>query len=312
MDLINSSPKNIKNKLTQNHTFKPDQLEIITGFLGQIGSPHTGRAVVRVLKEFFSYFKMAIGDITHHEINIYVQILKNDGLKPTTIRQRVSLLSSFFKYCEKTGIINDNPTRLANRPKAQGTDIRGKILSRDEVYNLIEAAKDFREQTLIKFLYMTGMRVSEVINLKWEHFFVRENDVNIECWGKRGKKRIIGITREFFEEVERLKSFNKSKYLVFENEAGGRLSPMQIRYVVKTAGYRAKIYPYLLNGKPSSHISPHWLRHTHATHLIENGAPIGLVQKSLGHTSLATTGIYIGAGEEGVGHFLSDIEVVSE
>ena len=180
MDLINSSPKNIKNKLTQNHTFKPQQLEIITGFLGQIGSPHTGRAVVRVLKEFFSYFKMAIGDITHHEINIYVQILKNDGLKPTTIRQRVSLLSSFFKYCEKTGIINDNPTRLANRPKAQGTDIRGKILSRDEVYNLIEAAKDFREQTLIKFLYMTGMRVSEVINLKWEHFFVRENDVNIE------------------------------------------------------------------------------------------------------------------------------------
>jgi len=208
---------------------------------------------------------------------------------PATVNQTLSALSSLWKHFQKRGIVKDNPWEHVSRETPEDR-VGEKFLSRDEVKRLVQAAPSFRDRVLLMFLYATGARVSEAVRppgtpdtsprgLRWQNIrFESDGWAYATLYGKGGKTRTVGVRPEVAVALKKLKS---------PTSPGDPVFPMCRRtahQVIRTAARKAGIK------KP---VSPHWLRHSNAIHALERGAPINVVQATLGHARLDTTGIYL-------------------
>ena len=227
-------------------------------------------------------------------LNKYISDLRgNKGYRDTTTARKVASLKSFFGFLTESGTVTQDPTQSLSSPRV-GRSLP-KALSQDEVARLLDMASHSgsnegrRDAAILELLYATGLRVGELVSLNLQN--VDLNDSYIRCWGKGSKERIVYMYPKALAEIKSylhksrpgLLGTEKSQTALFINHRGQRLTRQWVWNILKSCGEKAHL--------PQS-ITPHTLRHSFATHLLQNGASLRHVQELLGHSSISTTQVY--------------------
>jgi integrase/recombinase XerD len=244
------------------------------------------------LAEFAASHERPITALTRHDLEELVRELMSSGLSAASTARLVASTRGFFKFLRLIGAITANPAEDLQAPRALASLPR--FLSMDDVDALLAAPdpstpRGLRDRTLIEVLYATGLRVSELVGLRVTD--VRIDQGYVQCLGKGRKQRIVPLGDTAADWVRRYVATGRPAFLrgrqspwLFVNARGGaRLSRSGFWKLLKTYGQKAKV---------RAHLSPHVLRHSFATHLLERGADLRAIQAMLGHADLSTTQIY--------------------
>lgn len=259
-------------------------------------SPHTLDAYSRDIAQFIGFMEKkkygtAPGDPDIKKIRHWLGETQRDGASRATAARRLSALRSFFKYMKKKGIIETNPATLVESSRAEKK--LPNYLYREEMHGLLAAPQEdaregLRDRALLETLYSTGLRVSELAALNKDSIDPAGGVLKVT--GKRGKERIVVVGAPAAAAVTEYLAKSRPALLrggaedaLFLNRGGTRLTVRSIQRMVKKYINRLPI------GKD---ITPHSLRHTFATHMLEGGADLRTLQSLLGHSSLSTTQIY--------------------
>jgi len=251
-------------------------------------SEHTVRSYRRDLDAFFEYVRSEIESLDETDIRGFVADQITRGLSKTTAGRRLATLRSFFSFLHREGYVKANPARLVKTPKK--ANLLPRFLTVDDVFSLVEKPEGIgflpaRDKAILELLYASGLRVSELAGLDQDDINVKEG--LLKARGKGRKERIAPIGRKALDAlkaymIERV-LLKKKDRAFFLNRRGTRLTDRGVRRIV--VKYAKAI---LLDGR----IGPHTLRHTFATHLLQGGADLRVIQELLGHASLATTQKY--------------------
>lgn len=228
-------------------------------------------------------------DIDYKTIHRYISELGENDFKASSIERKTASIKSFFKYLQREGVISKNPAALVSSPKKEKR--LPVVLEMDEVIRLIESIPDtdavaVRDRTMVLLLYASGIRVSELTGLDLRNVDLNGGVINVT--GKGNKERVVPIGDTAAKGLVKYMTYRKElektdKKALFLSNNGKRIQDRMVRYVLKR--YIGKI-------SVQKKVSPHTLRHTFATHLLQNGANIRIIQEMLGHSSLSTTQVY--------------------
>ena len=238
----------------------------------------------RYAQRFFtSVGNKPLKDITLMDFQLWEMSLKSSD---NSKRVAVGAIKSLFSFAKELGVISSNLGILVKSPKAKNR-LAERILTEEEVKKLKDATTNLRDRLIIRLLYAGGLRVSELCNLKWRDLKARkEGGGQITVFGKGDKTRVVLVGAGVWRDIQELKDNAKKDDPVFVSGKGGHLCRSMVFHIVKNAAKKAKI---------EGNVSPHWLRHSHASHSLDRGAPIHLLQKTLGHSSVAITEKYLHA-----------------
>jgi integrase/recombinase XerD len=229
--------------------------------------------------------------VQHTDVRDYVYHLKDAGLAATSIRRAQSSIRTYFSFLLGEGAVETDPSERLESPRVWRR--LPDVLSRPDVERLVEAPDPdrplyWRDRAMLELLYATGVRVSELVGLELAALDLDEGLCTV--FGKGSKERMVPVggpakraTERYLEGVRPSLDRGRGDGKVFLNARGRPLSRMAVWTVVKDARERAGI---------QAKISPHTLRHTFATHLLEGGADLAAVQELLGHADISTTQIY--------------------
>ena len=269
-------------------------MEYLTVELGL--SANTRQAYERDLRLFCKTlgFKSsdALVNVSREQITGYMTQLKEKGLAAATIARKLAAIKAFYRFMTAEGYIDANPAEVVEAG-TKGIKLP-RVLSEDEVVRLlnqpdITTAEGFRDRTMLEVLYATGMRVSELINLTLER--VDLNMKYIIAFGKGSKERIVPLgsvaaefLQQYLEKVRpKLTHAGRNTNIVFLAFGGHELTRQRFWQIIRAYGRKANI---------NKALTPHILRHSFATHLLDNGADLRSVQELLGHSDISTTQIY--------------------
>ncbi|WP_300295204.1 site-specific tyrosine recombinase XerD [Ferrovibrio sp.] len=229
-------------------------------------------------------------------LRLYVQGLADAGLKPATAARRLSALRQFFRFLLQDGIRRDDPAALLDAPKRARP--LPKLLSEDEVDRLLQEARSLRDDpaeaarltALLEVLYASGLRVSELVSLRWPPF--GDDPRFLVIRGKGGRERLVPLSEPARQAIEDyagwrgdfLQPKQASPWLFPSRGESGHLTRQRFGQLLKDLAVAAGISP--------AKVSPHVLRHAFASHLLAHGADLRAVQKMLGHADISTTQIY--------------------
>ena len=253
----------------------------------------TVKAYRRDMDRFAAYMKTTyeLGDLTKAStpmVKSFLVQLKNEGLSNRSINRMISTLKTFYKYCMREGFIEKSPMTGVRNMKLPKNLV--KFVPESDINKVsFENCDDYtikRDELLFEILYQTGIRKAELIGLS-------DGDVDrmamrIKVLGKRNKERFIPVGRNLLQMIEHYQTLRDEKFAVHPdrlllNDKGEEMTP----YFVYN-----KVHQLLEGVTSLRQKSPHVLRHTFATHLLDEGASLVAIQKLLGHTDLATTQVY--------------------
>lgn len=258
-------------------------------------SVNTGMAYVEDVDKLGSYLAdhgIGLADVTVDDLRQLLGDMHDLGIAERSQARIVSGIRSFFKFLTMEGIIPDNPTLTLESPKI-GLYLP-EVLSVEEIDAMIAAidpqlAEAQRNRAIMETLYGCGLRVSELINLQMGDIYADEHYLVVQ--GKGDKQRIVPMSDRSIEEIraylpdrEMLRISPADRHILFLNRRGRQLTRFMIYHIVRDLAVAAGI---------RRDISPHTLRHSFATHLLEGGANLRAIQQMLGHESIATTEIYL-------------------
>ena len=234
--------------------------------------------------------------VTRQSFRRYLGDLMERGVAPASISRKVSTIKGFFRFLLREGKLPANPLALVSAPKRQR--LLPHILRKDDLVALIEAADEttpggLRNRAILELMYAAGVRLSEVAGLDIENLDLPEHTVRVR--GKGNKERIVLIGQPAAQALARYVTQGRqmlaadSTSALFLNRDGGRLSGRSIQKIVRQHALRAGL---------DEHVHPHLLRHSFATHLLDGGAELRVVQELLGHSTPVTTQIYTHVTEE--------------
>lgn len=269
-------------------------MEYLTVELGL--SANTRQAYERDLRLFCKTlgFKNsdALVNVSREQITGYMTQMKEKGLAAATIARKLAAIKAFYRFMTAEGYMDANPAEVVEAG-TKGIKLP-RVLSEDEVVRLlsqpdITTAEGFRDRTMLEVLYATGMRVSELINLTLER--VDLNMKYIIAFGKGSKERIVPLgsvaaefLQQYLEKVRpKLTHADRNTNIVFLAFGGHELTRQRFWQIIRAYGRKANI---------NKALTPHILRHSFATHLLDNGADLRSVQELLGHSDISTTQIY--------------------
>lgn len=269
-------------------------MEYLTVELGL--SANTRQAYERDLRLFCKTlgFKNsdALVNVNREQITGYMTQLKEKGLAAATIARKLAAIKAFYRFMTAEGYMDANPAEVVEAG-TKGIKLP-RVLSENEVVRLlnqpdITTAEGFRDRTMLEVLYATGMRVSELINLTLER--VDLNMKYIIAFGKGSKERIVPLgsvaaefLQQYLEKVRpKLTHAGRNTNIVFLAFGGHELTRQRFWQIIRGYGRKANI---------NKALTPHILRHSFATHLLDNGADLRSVQELLGHSDISTTQIY--------------------
>jgi len=259
-------------------------------------SSHTCIAYKNDLEDFFRFIRTEfdIADdnftaITNDIVRSWVSELISNGLKPISVRRKASSLRSFFKFLRKEKIVDASPiTNLPQLKISKKLPILISVDSMDAIFDSMPpnpTYEEYLDYLIVYILYGTGIRRAELISLKENH--VDLNLRQIKVFGKRSKERIVPITPELAEQMQGFMEVKRNEGIQSENLLVKRnLTNLYPGYIYKVVKMFLTLHK--VNGKRS----PHNLRHTYATRLLQNGAELLSVKELLGHSSLASTQVY--------------------
>lgn len=258
-----------------------DYLEIEKGL-----AENTLEAYRRDLNDFFNFCgNTDVNNIQRTKINSYVRNLHEMKYSPTSIMRKIASLRGFFKWTCVNEITRTNPALTLEQPKIPQK--LPKVLTIEEINNLLNQDLSKLHSVITELLYGCGLRVSELVNLKITDYDLKSKF--LECTGKGSKDRIVPLGKKAVQAIKNflperdylLKKFNLQTKFLLINEKGKKVT-------------RQEIYTFIHEQGKKIHksISPHTLRHSFATHLLENGADLRVVQELLGHSNVSTTQLY--------------------
>ena len=249
-------------------------------------SPHTVKAYTADIEGFYEFLRhrgVTLRDASSSDISDYI-ISVSDYLSKRSQARLLSSLNSFFDYLVSEGERKDNPSSAVDSPKL------GKylpvVLSVEEVRAILKAAPNERDRAILEVLYGCGLRVSEVCSLKISEVYLK--DMFVKVMGKGSKERLVPMAPSTASAIMdylsvRPESDAGCEDVLFLNRFGRALSRVAVFKMVKSVALVAGV---------DKNLSPHTFRHSFATHLVENGADLRVVQEMLGHESILTTEIY--------------------
>lgn len=257
-------------------------------------SDHTLVAYKTDLDQFMVYLSELIGDfqfkdVTRQQIRGWVVGLMEQGITPRSVNRKLATLKSFYKYLMREQLVENDPARLVTIPK-----VRKKLpafVQEDQLNQLLDLgffANDFegsRDKTIISILYGTGIRLSELKGLKVNNIDLK--GYTIKVLGKRNKERIVPFPKEVSAIIEayleiRTEINSNSEFLLLTSKGDQVYDKLIYRVVNK----------YLAMVTTAARKSPHVLRHSFATHLLNHGADLNAVKELLGHSNLSATQVY--------------------
>ena len=251
-------------------------------------SAHTLRAYKNDLEDFFAHVKAKPEDMDMLDVRGFVADQIRKGLNKSTVSRRLSSIRSFFKFLYREGHLQKNPAKLVSGPKLP--KLLPKFLSVDDAFSLVEKPEGMgfapaRDRAILELLYSSGLRVGELAGLNVEDINIRE--ALVKAKGKGKKERIVPIGSKALDAiksymVERL-LLRSRETAIFLNRLGTRLSDRGVRRIVVKYSKALAI---------SGNVGPHTLRHSFASHLLQGGADLRVIQELLGHVSLSTTQKY--------------------
>lgn len=247
---------------------------------------------VEKLLSYLNDYNIDLNEVTLDTLHNFIAELHDLGISSRSQARIISGIKSFFRFLKLENKIDNNPASLLETPKV-GRKLP-EVLTVEEIDEMISFIdmtlnEGQRNRAIVETLYGCGLRVSELINLEINKVFLQEEYIVVK--GKGSKERLVPISpvaiheiKLYLEDRKKLKIKPGEENILFLNRRGRRLTRVMIFYIIKELAELAGI---------RKEISPHTLRHSFATHLLEGGANLRAIQQMLGHESIATTEIYI-------------------
>lgn len=251
-------------------------------------SPHTQRAYSADVERFRSRAGKPLCAVTLRDLQEFANSLT--GVAPATRYRTLSAVKSLLAFGHRLGYLPFDVGRVLRLPSVRNR-LNERILSEADLHRILTLEPDSRNRAILTLLYASGIRVSELCTLAWRDLQPSGDSGQITVLGKGSVTRSIGLPDSVWQLVMGLQAkdaapddpvFRSRK----DTKNRGFLQPVAVLRIVRTAAARAGI---------KVPVSPHWLRHAHASHALDRGAPIHLVQATLGHASITTTGRYLHA-----------------
>ena len=259
-------------------------------------SEHTITAYRRDLEDYFAYLeKSGVGEAEadHLIIRRYMAKLQADGISKNSMARKMSSLRSYYRFLIREGVMEDNPLTLVSSPKE--TKKLPKFVHYEDIRELMKlpdrTPAGLRDRAMMELLYGGGLRVSEMCGLRLDQLMFSIRSVKV--MGKGKKERLVPLGRYALEALKDylekgrpllVKPENEEEQGVFLNQRNG--------HAITDRAVRDILDKYVVQMSDTLKISPHMLRHSYATHMLENGADIRIIQELLGHERLSTTQIY--------------------
>lgn len=245
---------------------------------------HTQRAYRREVQQFLDAVDKPLRSIKLIDIQTYTDNIPT-GLKDSSVKRALSAIKSLFAFGFRLGYLTFDVGRAMKLPTFRD-ELADRILSETDVLRIICLEPQPRNRAILLTLYAGGFRVSEICSLKWRHLQERDSTGQITVYGKGGKTRTVLMPQSVWEALMKLRDCESEETPVFRSRKKGHLDESAVWRIVRKASERAGI---------DKNVSCHWFRHAHASHALDRGCPIHLVQASLGHASISTTGRYLHA-----------------
>jgi integrase/recombinase XerD len=244
-------------------------------------SPRTIDVYRRYAHRFLSYVNKPLHLVTLADMQGWQKTL--EGMAPNSQRIAITAVKSFLKFAQNTGVLEVNLGVLMRAPKGKDA-LTERLLTEAEVVAMIAGETDLRNYLILRLLYLAGLRVSELCQLCWKDTVSRGETGQITVQGKGGKVRTILLPPTLWEQLQQLRVDATASDPVFRSKNGKPLERTRVFRIVKAAASRAGI---------NENVSPHWLRHAHASHSLDHGSPLHLTQRTLGHSRIGTTERYL-------------------
>ena len=248
-------------------------------------SRKTVKSYVYSVQRFLEYSKNR--EMDENTVKDYIQqLIKKQN--PSTVSANISAIGFFFENVLKHKIRLKHPKRNKSIPE---------ILTTEEIKRLIDVTNNIKHKLIIKILYGCGLRVSELVNLKKQDLNFLEGLIHVRL-SKGRKDRFVKIPESITNELENYSGLSNEEIL-FTSVRGGKLTTATIRKIVKNSAKKAGI---------KKNIHPHTLRHSFATHLLEQGIDLRIIQKLLGHSDIKTTQIYLSVSNQTIKNIKSPLD----
>jgi integrase/recombinase XerD len=258
--------------------------QLVTMWVARSESPNTRANYERQASRFLAHVAKPLDLVTVGDVQGFLAGL--EGKAPATRANAAAVLKSLLTFAHELGFISFNPGKVVKAPKVKNT-LAERIMSEPDALRMIALEPSPRNRALLTILYGGGLRIAEACGLRWRDLQANGEAGQVTVYGKGGKTRVVLLSARTWRVLQAVNGAAGPDAPVFASRKGGAsLDPSQVHRVVKAAAARA--------GLPAE-VSAHWLRHAHASHSLDRGAPIHLVQATLGHASVATTGRYLHA-----------------
>jgi len=247
-------------------------------------SPHTQRAYAADVARLRAQAGKSLTAITLTDLQSFADTVAE--LSPASRYRALSAVKSLLAFGHRLGYLPFDVGGALRLPAVRGR-LAERILPESGVHRMLSLEPHERNRAILTLLYASGVRVSELCGLRWRDLQASGDSAQITVFGKGGKTRAIRLPETVSRQLDRLRGEHSGEQPVFRSrKRGGALTPVAVLRIVRRAAVRAGI---------ELAVSPHWLRHAHASHALDRGAPIHLVQATLGHASITTTGRYLHA-----------------
>lgn len=254
-------------------------------------SPRTRKTYLGFVEEFLRFAEASPKEVSSSDIRTYLEWLANQGKAASTLNTAYSALQFYFQNILHRKF-------FTNIPRAKGGKKLPTILSKTEVKKMIEVTQNLKHRTIISLLYGAGLRVGEVVRLRMNAIDFDRNIIHV-VQSKGAKDRITLLPQELKAILLIQRDLKDTNDFLFTNGRGGRLTEATVQKIVSHAAVKADI------GKT---VSPHTLRHSFATHLLEAGTDIRYIQSLLGHAKLETTQIYTHVAQSALQGIVSPLD----
>ena len=253
-------------------------------------SSHTVKSYSSDLKQFSKYLSKEcninsdINQVTFQTIRSWIVFLLENNINPRSVNRKISVLKSYYKFLLQEGILSYNPMIKIISPKTSKR--LPSFVDKDDIQNLLDKVKfennyiGHRDRLIIEFFYVTGIRLSELINIKISDIDFNNNYIKV--LGKRNKERLIPLSNNMTNKLKNYVNENDISEYLFNNKGKKMYSKLVYRLVKKHLNLVSSI----------DNKGPHVLRHTFATHMLNNGADINAIKELLGHSNLNATQVY--------------------
>ena len=273
---------NLSKKDTLRRNLTDNQKKLLNSFYIYLKGKRYSKSTVRTYTFFVADFinynsKRALNQLTNRDVELFIEtVFIERNYSISSQRQFISALKIFIIFYPHTKINNltlERPKKTRNLPS---------VLSQEEILNIISCTQNLKHRAVIALIYSCGLRISELINLKLAHFLLERKQLIIKN-GKGRKDRYVSLADSFYPLLSNYyHSYKPKKYFV-EGRKGERYSAQSVRHFLRKSCSKARI---------KKTVTPHTLRHSYATHLLENGVDIRYIQSLLGHAKPETTMIY--------------------